>query len=247
MSEAGSHIEATGAPIILATGSPKPQHNHHQSLSPITPEYTIVDFDPELHTTALVNLWNLTLPTWPIPPDRLTTLLTRPRSHHFLLYNTTHTLCAILLTHSKSPSLSLLTALLVAPANQSHGLGTALLTHAITTLSLSSDLTTISLSSGFPRFWPGLPVDLPAAREFFTNRGFVRTAEASARDLYQDIQKFEIPLVISERAAKAGMTYGPWTEEGVEECLEKQKRNFGRNAVCYFRFHWQPGRWINVE
>ncbi|KAI9743394.1 MAG: hypothetical protein M1818_003241 [Claussenomyces sp. TS43310] len=209
---------ATKAEGTLPVCNPQPQH-------------MIRAFDETTDTLAISELWNKVLPSWHIPSDRLAYLLAQESGQHVVLYQEGR-LTGVCIAYWMSAQHATITSVIVSPQYQGRGYGTALLCYARRALQHSvPQLKKLTLGSGFPRYWPGLPMNLPDKdRQFFTHRGFRRTAQPSARDFYQDIRHYTAPEAVMDRAAKAGLTFAPWREDLVEECLTKQRKNFGNNA-----------------
>ncbi|KAL4943003.1 hypothetical protein BDV06DRAFT_211368 [Aspergillus oleicola] len=144
--------------------------------------------------------------------------------------------------------------LAVNPSYRNKGVGITLLNNIKTWFRKEFGRCRIEVGSGIPRFWPGIPVPIAgsaetspeteaecrvegtAALQFFINRGFhIRPDPPRAVDLYRNIQSFRLDergegVVYGQRAKDAGYTFSPLTEDGYEECLREQERNFGHNA-----------------
>ncbi|KAL4954502.1 hypothetical protein BDW69DRAFT_205182 [Aspergillus filifer] len=140
--------------------------------------------------------------------------------------------------------------LAVHPTERNKGVGTALVSDVKEWFKKSFGKCRIEVGSGIPRFWPGIPVSMSnsavaeggreceeeSALTFFANRGFtIRPDPPRAVDLYRDIRDFKLNessegVEYGTKAKEAGYTFSPLTEEGYEECLRCQKRNFGYNA-----------------
>ncbi|KAG4427415.1 hypothetical protein IFR05_017101, partial [Cadophora sp. M221] len=93
------------------------------------------------------------------------------------------------------------------------------------------ELKSLVIGSETPRFWPGLPVTFGESVEaWFGKRGFKKSNGPVIRDLFKDIRQEFVPSAIKvkiEKVAKEkGIRFAPWTEEGYEECMVKQRENF---------------------
>jgi ribosomal protein S18 acetylase RimI-like enzyme len=93
---------------------------------------------------------------------------------------------------------------LVAPACQRRGIGTALLTAAMRLLSAAGTSEVAAGSGGTSYIWPGVPPDLPAAVRFFAALGWDSSHDTV--DLVADLGDYRPPADASERATQAGVT-----------------------------------------
>lgn len=134
----------------------------------------ITDFDLDKHMDSVADIWARALPSYAIVADHLRDLLDRPHGHHLVaLSSSSGTVIGFCATYTTAKAENgAIAALVVDPAQQSYGVGTALLMHARQLLVQRPDCTTVVVGSSFPRFWPGVPTDLPAnVLEFFKHRG----------------------------------------------------------------------------
>ncbi|PGH10704.1 hypothetical protein AJ79_05295 [Helicocarpus griseus UAMH5409] len=210
--------------LLLETG--KPELCTGPSQIPIEP------FDPSEDMTQLIKLWHSLLPQYAVPAYRLSDLLTRPNGAHFRVRRGP-TLIGFVATYlNEDRPTTYISALLVDPAHQSQGIGTALIRHAQAYLRTASTARTVTIGSSFPRFWPGVPLDIPThCQSFFTNRGFCNAPGPTARDYFVDLAKYEAPSAALERAAAAGVTFMPWRKDQYDECMTRQKEMFGGDDV----------------
>ncbi|TVY27097.1 Beta-hexosaminidase [Lachnellula hyalina] len=122
-----------------------------------------------LDSDKIYSLWQDIFPSWPIERELFRNILLRTNGFHYI--------------HSKGFCLSFLTdgnqgtiaAMGVLPKFRGKGIGTALLTAAhqrlILESSTSGGLKSFGLGSVFPRFWPGVPVNVTQEdKDFFINR-----------------------------------------------------------------------------
>ena len=126
-------------------------------------------------------------------------------------------------------SLSAIPLLLVAPAVQRRGIGTALHDHALDALR-ARGAARATAGGGSPRFWPGIPADLPAALSFFAARGW-DLAETS-HDLVRDLRR---PPTQPEPTAPTppGIAIGTASDAEVAELLAFERREFPSGHGAY--------------
>jgi beta-N-acetylhexosaminidase len=125
--------------------------------------------------------------------------------------------------------------ILVAPAYQRRGIGTALLSAAIERLR-AGNVTSVSAGSGGDFYiWPGVPGDLPGAVRFFASRGWQRSYEAV--DLVTDLSGYRPPPGVYRNAASKGITISQPGRGRVAEVLAFEaaafpswSRAFGRSG-----------------
>lgn len=94
--------------------------------------------------------------------------------------------------------------ILVDPAYQGRGIGSALLAAALDKLRAGGAQEVSAGSGGRSYIWPGVPCDLPAAVAFFTARGWRRSHDTL--DLLADLAAYQPPAGAAERAARAGIS-----------------------------------------
>ncbi|BDD56916.1 hypothetical protein MAP00_002331 [Monascus purpureus] len=191
---------------------------------------TVMPFDPQNDLDQLAAIWNAALPTYALPKENLQRLLVRPNGHHFVarIGSTMAGFCIAYTTLNMGNISGQLAALVVNPSHQGKGVGTTLLAKTRSFFRTNFNLNSLALSSVFPRFWPGIPKDLPyKVQEFFLHRGFrLGAPDDRAVDLYQDIRNYEAPEDYVTRAKERGYTFSPLQSEHYEECILAQKRNF---------------------
>ncbi|TAQ89249.1 hypothetical protein B7494_g2412 [Chlorociboria aeruginascens] len=183
----------------------------------------------EEDVTKVWMLWQEILPNWPVKHDLLKHILLDPTGAH-LIHE--HGFCVSFLAegHGKIACIGVL------EAYRGKGYGTALIRRAQQELRIKAqgyglkDAKSFTIGSVFPRLWPGVPVSLPAKdKDFFLHRGFRKPMKPTSRDLFRSIKADVAPPHILERVAKVPLTFAPWTPEGYEECMTKQRANFSHN------------------
>lgn len=195
----------------------------------------VVPFNVHSDLEQVAKIWNAALPGYPLPAESLQRLLDRSNGHHFVarIGSAVVGLCAAYTTVNLGNTTGQISVLIVDPAKQGQGIGTALLMETRSYFRTRFGLVNLTLGSVFPRFWPGIPTDLPPSiPEFFIHRGFrVSPPEDTVIDLYQDIRDFQAPQKYLDRAEEGGYTFGPLLPEQYEECIAAQKRNFASYPV----------------
>lgn len=196
---------------------------------------TVSPFDLSNDLEQLAAVWNAALPTYPLSIEKLRILLDR-RSGHYFIARSGSTLvgfCLAYTTVTGGITSSQLAVLAVNPSYQGKGVGTTLITETRAWFRKNFGLNRLILGSTFPRFWPGIPTDLPSeVQEFFIHRGFrLNPKVPRSVDLYQDIRNFQPPEKYKTRAKELGYTFSPLKPEHYEECIAAQKRNFSGYTV----------------
>lgn len=196
------------------------------------PKFPIVPFDPNNDMNQVIQLWHKVLPQYAVPAKTLTDLLTRSNANNFILRSQNEAIGFVATYANDDRASTFISALLVDPAHQSQGVGTALIEHARQYLRNTSKTRSVTIGSSFPRFWPGVPLDIPKpAQEFFVHRGFRPEPGATARDYTIDLRTYEPPAAVLGRAANSRITFAPWRKDQYEECLRNQKEHFGNDPV----------------
>jgi beta-N-acetylhexosaminidase len=196
----------------------------------------VARFDAEKDNDSIVSVWKEALPTYILPADALRSLIDRENAHHFVARIGSELVgfCLAYTNAHGGPKPVHLAVLAVTPKYQGQGVGTALLTETRSYFRTQFDINQLKLGSSFPRFWPGIPRELPeAVQEFFVHRGF-RLSPPGARsvDLYQEIRDFQAPEKYITRAQERGFRFAPLRPEDYEACLVGQRRNFSDKTVC---------------
>ncbi|OKL63216.1 hypothetical protein UA08_01313 [Talaromyces atroroseus] len=192
---------------------------------------------------GITKVWKAALPDYKLQKEDLAKVIDQSHGQHFIAQEKREnggTIVGFILAYKavkRGKQSAHIAALAVDPAKQGKGIGSKLLADAREYLYEQHGIKNVPLRSYFPRFWPGLPADLPrATRQFFVNRGYrltdsnggsiARLDVKLSADLYQDIRNFKSPQRYLERAAAAKVTYKAITPETFADCLSGQKRNF---------------------
>ncbi|KAJ5094110.1 Glycoside hydrolase superfamily [Penicillium angulare] len=195
---------------------------------------SLTSFDATKDLDDVVSLWNEVFPTYALPGEGLRILVDRKNGHHFVARVGTKLVgfCLAYLNSFGPPSTVHIAVLAVSEAHQGKGIGTSLLTETRSYFRNEFGINVIDLGSSFPRFWPGIPRDLPeSVQNFFTRRGFrLSPLESRSVDLYQDIRNFNAPEKYVTRAQERGFRFAPLQSEDYEACLVGQRKNFSDKA-----------------
>ena len=127
---------------------------------------------------ASADLWKDCLGhRWPLDEATLSVLLDRPGvSRHFIVKNPVSNellgLCATYSILAGDVLVGSLAVLLVRPSHRGLGIGLSLHDVAVRSISSMPGISSMHLGSIYPRFFPGLPVELPLSdQEWFAHRG----------------------------------------------------------------------------
>ncbi|KAI9786900.1 MAG: hypothetical protein M1839_005131 [Geoglossum umbratile] len=133
---------------------------------------------------------------WPMDAATLSALLDRPGiSKHYVVRNPVSKeilgLCATYFTQrSQGKIIGSLALLLVRPTHVNLGIGLSLHSVAVRELSKAAGIDSMQLGSIFPRFFPGLPVDLAAKDlDWFSHRGWKLGDDKFVYDLFLDMER----------------------------------------------------------
>jgi GNAT superfamily N-acetyltransferase len=119
-----------------------------------------------------------------------------------------------------------LTAILVAPERQRHGIGTAIFRHLRQGVSDLPD-DAIQAGGGAHHLFPGPPEDLPAALPFCASLGF--QAVGRVCDVRVDVSDYQLPTSATETIARHGLTTGPCRPEEWDQLLDFLLADFSPN------------------
>jgi beta-N-acetylhexosaminidase len=114
--------------------------------------------------------------------------------------------------------------ILVAPAYQRRGIGTALLAAALDCLRAGGATGVTAGSGGRFYIWPGVPHDLPGAVRFFTSRGWQHSHDTL--DLVTDLRQYRPPPGACENAASKGITLSQPGSAGLADVLAFEAATF---------------------
>ncbi|EPS29863.1 putative beta-N-acetylhexosaminidase [Penicillium oxalicum 114-2] len=190
----------------------------------------VTRFVAEKDMNEVISAWEKSLPTYVVPPESLRSLIDKPNGHHHVgrIGSELAGFCLAYTSANRGPEPVHIAVLAVIPTLHGQGIGTALLTETRSYFRTQFNINQLKLGSAFPRFWPGIPRELPeSVQKFFIHRGFrLSPPEARSLDLYQDIRNFQAPEKCMSRARAGGFRFAPLQPEDYEACLIGQRRNF---------------------
>ncbi len=120
--------------------------------------------------------------------------------------------------------------LLVAPEAQRRGIGRMLLEHAAAHLQ-QAGMREAQIGGRVPRFWPGIPENLPGAKAFLEACGW--RFEGISFDLVRSLDDYVPPPGALERMAEQGVTLEPAGAADMPELLAWENREFSGWANEY--------------
>lgn len=198
---------------------------------------TVSQLDLGNDLDQLTAVWNTALPTYPLSSEKLHAMLDRP-SGHYLIARLGSDLVGFSFAYTTVTggiTSAHLAVLAVDPSYQGKGIGTGLINRTREYFRNNFKFHRLALGSAFPRFWPGIPTELPSqVQDFFIHRGF-RLSPPTSRsvDLYQDIRDFQPPEKYISRAKEQGFTFGVLQPEHHQDCVHAQKKNFSGYTVRF--------------
>ncbi len=191
----------------------------------MTEEWAFRSFSPAEDRPAVASLWHVALePAWPLLPGAIAIL-----GDGVLAMESGRPAGFVAVDLAGSISL-----LLVHPAHQRRGIGSALVDAALRRLDAAGVTEVAAGSGGTSSIWPGVPLNLPAAAGFFAARGW--DARHDTLDLVADLRGYRAPAGAYDGAARAGMTIRPGTESDADAVLAFETAVFPRWARWF-----QPG------
>jgi beta-N-acetylhexosaminidase len=194
--------------------------------------YTILPYRADQYGEAGFTLWQSTLgETWPLTRDlfdrALSSVLPGQRSDHFIAMEGSAIVGFVATQINQNiaaPSDGYLMALIVAPDAQRRGIGTALHNAALDHLR-QCGVRQAQLGGRYPRFWPGVPSNLPLAVSFFKARGWTYPDHIDY-DLTRNLDGYTVSPELHEQMAAEQISIGPATAEEVEAVLAFEEREF---------------------
>lgn len=205
--------------------------------------YRESDFD------ALFVLWQAALDaSWPIRPDYLTRMLTRQERYqdggHFVAEADGKAVGFVATQTHPARRESGIPLLLVLPDYQRRGIGMQLHTAAMEHLH-SKGVDRIKLAhGGGDYFWPGVPLNLPGAVEFFKACGW--QFEYTCCDLTRDLIDYQTPKAVMERIAPHNVAVRPASSANeVAMIIDFEGRAFPSWSE-YFQLTANDGRYGDI-
>lgn len=198
---------------------------------------SIRPYQPTVDEARVFDLWQTTLPTWPLTRDVFRHVTVGPAGYragdHFVAEE--HgALVGFVATQATGDTSSTRTghigALLVAPAQRRRGIGRALHDAALARLQ-DIGVWWAHLGGGAAYLWPGVPSTLSSALAFFSACGW--TYAETSYDLVQDVSGYAAPPALYHRIAAQGIGLEIGTQANAAEILAFVARNFPSWAAFY--------------
>ncbi|GAC1366778.1 MAG: hypothetical protein NVS2B12_15370 [Ktedonobacteraceae bacterium] len=193
-------------------------------------------YDATHDAEAIVALWQATLAdTWPLDATRMEKVLRGREPQHFIarINGEVVGFAATFKSLRGQDKVGHLAALLVAPHMQRQGIGT-FLHNTVLTVMKDAGVSAVQLGSTSPRFWCGIPGNLPQAVSFFRKQGW-QTSD-TVYDLVEDISNYTTPAGILERMEQERISIAGSTTENVTEVLAFEAREFPNWLTHYMRY-----------
>jgi ribosomal protein S18 acetylase RimI-like enzyme len=183
----------------------------------MTEGWAFRSFSPAEDRAAVASLWQAALePAWPLLPGAIAIL-----SDGVLAVEGGRPVGFVAVDIAGSIPL-----LLVHPAHQRRGIGTALADAALRRLHAAGATKVTAGSGGTSTIWPGVPLDLPAATGFFAARGW--DARHDTLDLVACLRGYQPPAGAYDGAAGSGVTITQETESSSGAVLAFETAFFPR-------------------
>jgi GNAT superfamily N-acetyltransferase len=186
----------------------------------------IQQYDAASDAIAVYELWQAALAQeWPLSVERMAKVLAGPEPQHFVA-RVNGKVVGFVATFKRSrggEKIGYLGALLIAPEMQGQGLGTALHTAALNHLR-AANLKKVQMGSVSPRFWYGIPENLPGALVFFRHLGW--DFPDTAYDLVQNLTHYTTPENIVQRMQQEQVTIDCAASNNITDVLSFEAREF---------------------
>jgi predicted N-acetyltransferase YhbS len=180
----------------------------------------------DMDVTAIFQLWQQTVgQKWPLSVTHFRQTLASSEARHFIAKEDGQVvgLLAGLKRYGEQAEKAHITALLVAPDWQRKGIGTALYNTALEHFQ-AEGVRYVQVGGGWPRFWPGVPANLPAGLAFFQARGW--RFDHTVYDLVQDLRRYTTPSNVKLRIAREQLRFEVATHETIDEALSFEMYHF---------------------
>jgi len=190
-------------------------------------------YDAQRDEADVLDLWKKTIgQEWPIYPARFRLVLAGPEPQHFVVREDTQVVgfAATFKSPGEPQKAGHMAALLVAPHKRGQGIGTALHDTALKQL---GDVSSVQLGSLSPRFWCGIPGNLPSAISFFRAQGW--SFSETVYDLVQDLRDYTTPAYIHQRMEREQISFELASSQNIADVLAFEAREFPNWLMYYER------------
>jgi beta-N-acetylhexosaminidase len=204
--------------------------------------WRVEDWNARRDLYPTVDLWQECLgDDWPMDAHTLSVMLDRPNpwAQHFVVRDgKTNTLLGFAATYAIQAGppedryvIGSLACLMVLPSRRNLGIGLSLHDHVMKFLKVGVDgrLRQAQLGSIFPRFFPGLPTNIPRRQQaWFRHRGWKLppAGQGTCSDVYADLATFKTPFEVMRPHEEAGVTFRPATSDEFEKIMDFETANF---------------------
>lgn len=186
------------------------------------------------NTDAAFHLWEQTVgPQWPLDFSRFQKVLSAPGTRHFVAKARGEEIIGFLgtqRTHSWNTNTGHLLVVLVDPAYQRQGVGSALWAAALQDMR-AAGVTLVQLGGLSPRFWCGVPDNLARTLGFFQKQGW--DSFEQVYDLTQDLSQYTAPAALYQRMDEQQIRLAAGTQADMAEVLAFEEREYSNWLVHY--------------
>lgn len=180
----------------------------------------------DMDVTDIFALWQQTVgQKWPISVTHFRQILASPEARHFVARENGQVvgLLAGLKRYGEESDRAHITALLVSPTWQRKGIATELY-HAALEQFKAEGVRHVQVGGGWPRFWPGVPANLPAGLTFFQAQGW--HFDHIVHDLLQNLRYYATPPEVLSRIRREQIRFELASHETIDEVLAFEMREF---------------------
>ena len=205
--------------------------------------WRVEDWNDRRDLYPTVDLWQECLgDNWPMDAHTLSVMLAgrpQPLAKHFVVRDgKSNTLLGFAATYAMQAGgpedryvIGSLACLMVLPSRRNLGIGLSLHDHVMRYFKTKVDptLRQVQLGSIFPRFFPGLPTNIPRRQQaWFRHRGWKLppAGQGSCADVFADLTVFKVPMEVMQPHQEAGVTFRACMEEEFDKVMEFETANF---------------------
>ncbi len=193
-------------------------------------------YDAAHDAEAIAALWQASLgDSWPLAASHIEKVLQGPEAQHFVVKIDGEIVgfAATFRSVQGENKTGHLAALLVAPHMQRQGIGTFLHTTILVAMK-EAGVRSVQLGSISPRFWCGVPGNLPHAVAFFRKQGW--ETSSTVYDLVQDLTGYVTPAGRIERMDQEQINIEGATSENITDVLTFESKEFPNWLGYYMRY-----------